>query len=195
MDQSVIRNMARWPNVPAVYGWMSLDRRGRWCLRGEPVVHRGAIAFMNRNYACSADGQWYFQNGPQRVFVDLDYTPWIYSLDGAGVLRDHVENSVNELHGAWLDEQGNLLLLGERGIGLLCDRDLGPMSDHLRHADGGACDEHSIEGLIHPWGGTKTRGIHLLWNNESIDVGLLPRGQVAGEFGFDPRPRARDHGE
>ena len=40
MDRSVIRTMARWPNVPAVYGWMSLDRRGRWCLQGEPVVHR-----------------------------------------------------------------------------------------------------------------------------------------------------------
>ena len=194
MDRSVIRTMARWPKVPAVYGWMSLDCRGCWRLQGQPVVHHGAIAFMNRNYACNTDGQWYFQNGPQRVFVDLDYTPWIYSLDGAGFLVDHVEEPVKELRGAWLDQEGNLLLLGERGIGLLCDRDLGSMSDHLRHSDGRACDAHSIEGLIHASGGAKSRRICLVWKNKSIDVKLLPRGQVAGEFGFDPRPRARDRG-
>ena len=195
MDRSVIRTMARWPNVPAVYGWMSLDRRGRWRLQGQPVVHHGAIAFMNRNYACGADGQWYFQNGPQRVFVDLDYTPWIYSLDGAGVLIDHVENPVKGLRGAWLDEEGNLLLLGECGIGLLSDRDLASMSDHLRHSDGAACDEHSIERLIQASGSARSRRICLVWNNKPIDVKLLRRDQVAGVFGFDPRPRARDHGE
>ncbi len=195
MDQSVIRTMARWPNVPAVYGWMSLDRRGRWCLQGEPVVHHGAIAFMNRNYACTADGQWYFQNGPQRVFVDLDYTPWIYSLDGAGVLIDHVENPVNDLRGAWLDEEGNLLLLGECGIGLLCDRDLGPMSEKLRQSGGAACDEHSVARLIQASGSTQSRRICLAWNNKRIEVKLLLRDRVAGEFGFDPRPRARDDGE
>ncbi len=195
MDRSVIRTMARWPNVPAVYGWMSLDRRGRWCLQGEPVVHRGAIAFMNRNYACTADGQWYFQNGPQRVFVGLDYTPWIYSLDGAGVLIDHVENPVNELRGAWIDEEGNLLLLGERGIGLLCDRDLGSMSENLRHSDGAACDEHSVARLIQASGSARSRRICLAWDNKPIEVELLLRDQVAGKFGFDPRPRARDDGE
>ena len=195
MDRSVIRTMARWPNVPAVYGWMSLDRRGRWCLQGAPVVHGGAIAFMNRNYACTADGQWYFQNGPQRVFVDLDYTPWIYSLDGAGVLVDHVENPVKELRGAWIDEEGNLLLLVERGIGLLCDRDLGSMSENLRHSDGAECDEHSVARLTQSSGSAQSRRIFLAWNNERIEVKLLLRGHVAGEFGFDPRPRARDDGE
>lgn len=195
MDRSVIRTMIRWPNVPAVYGWMSLDRRGRWCLQGEPVIHRGAIAFMNRNYACTADGQWYFQNGPQRVFVDLDYTPWIYTLDGAGVLIDHVENPVNELRGAWLDEEGNLLLLGERGIGLLCDRDLGPMSENLRHSDGAACDEHSVARLIQASGSARSRPICLAWNNKPMEVKLLLRDRVAGKFGFEPRPRARDDGE
>ena len=72
MDASVIKAMARWPDVPAVYGWLSLDRRGRWCLRGEAVTHRGAVQFINRNYDHTSDGRWYFQNGPQRVFVDLE---------------------------------------------------------------------------------------------------------------------------
>ena len=74
MDHGVIRAMARWTDVPAVYGWLSLDCRGRWCLRGEPVSHRGAREFMSRNYACTDAGHWYFQNGPQRVYVELEAT-------------------------------------------------------------------------------------------------------------------------
>jgi len=194
MDDSVIRAMARWPNVPTVYGWLSLDRRGRWCLQGELVVHRGTIAFMNRNYACNADGQWYFQNGPQRAFVDLDYTPWVYSLDGSGALVDHVGNSVNELTGAWLDEQGDLLLLGERGIGLLCDRDLAPMSDNLRLSDGAACDEECIARLIQAPETTRSGHIHLAWNDKRIEVKTLLRDEIAGKFAFDPVPRAGSDG-
>jgi hypothetical protein len=33
------------PEVPACYGWLSLDRRGRWRLRGETVTHAGLKAF------------------------------------------------------------------------------------------------------------------------------------------------------
>ena len=194
MDDSVMRAVARWPNVPAVYGWLSLDRRGRWCLRGEPVVHRGAIDFMNRNYQCTADGKWYFQNGPQRAFVDLDYTPWIYSLDGSRNLVDHVGSTVSALHGAWLDEEGNLLLLGERGIGLLCDRDLAPMSEYLRLRDGALSDEDDIARLVQAPIGAQRHRVYLAWNDERFEVKTLLRDRVAGEFGFDPMPRARAGG-
>ena len=34
MDETVIRAMAKWPDVPAVWGWLSLDRRGVWKLKG-----------------------------------------------------------------------------------------------------------------------------------------------------------------
>ena len=33
MDPAVLRGMARWPDVPAVYGWLALDRRGNWRLK------------------------------------------------------------------------------------------------------------------------------------------------------------------
>ncbi|HMN64893.1 MAG TPA: DUF2946 family protein, partial [Burkholderiaceae bacterium] len=38
MDEQVLHAMARWPDVPAVWGWLRLDRRGRWLLvdRGRP---------------------------------------------------------------------------------------------------------------------------------------------------------------
>jgi len=192
MDPSVIRAMARWPNVPAVYGWLSLDRRGRWCLQGEPVIHRGAIEFMNRNYACTDAGQWHFQNGPQRVFVDLDYTPWIYFLDGSRNIVDQAGEPVSDLRGTWLDEEGNLLLLGERGIGLMCDRDLQLVSDDLRFADDAICDEGCIADLIEGGVLSATRRIFFKWGNERIELKTLLRARVAEQFGFDPRPRAAD---
>ena len=33
MDEMVVRSMAKWPDVPDVYGWLSLDRRGNWLIR------------------------------------------------------------------------------------------------------------------------------------------------------------------
>src|SRR3546814_10640581 len=32
MDEQVIAAMARWPDVPDVYGWLSLSERGEWRL-------------------------------------------------------------------------------------------------------------------------------------------------------------------
>lgn len=184
--------MARWPDVPSVYGWLRLDRRGRWRLQGEPVLHRGAIEFMNRNYDCTNDGLWYFQNGPQRVFADLEYTPWIFTLDGSRSLVDHTGAPVGALRGAWLDEEGNLLLMGGRGIGLLCDRDLEPVSDDLRFADDSVCDEESVARLAERGATARDEPIYFKWCNRRIEIETILRERVAAEFGFEPRPRAGD---
>ena len=64
--------LPRWPNVPACYGWLSLDARGRWRLQDETISHPGMIAFLNANYTCEADGSWLVNNGPQRVYVKLE---------------------------------------------------------------------------------------------------------------------------
>jgi len=93
MDREVLDAMARWPQVPAVYGWLALDRRGNWLLRESEGGRLGRIGnaalreFIGRNYAADARGCWYFQNGPQRVFVELAYTPWVLHYEGVA-LRD-----------------------------------------------------------------------------------------------------------
>src|SRR5690349_8138066 len=81
--------MVKWPAVPSVYGWLALDRRGNWLIRAaagrfERITNSALTDFIGRNYGCDEAGRWYFQNGPQRVFVALDYTPWVYRLDPAG---------------------------------------------------------------------------------------------------------------
>ena len=127
MDESVVRSMAKWPNVPDVYGWLSLDRRGNWLLKGEKIGNRALREFISRNYQPDARGCWYFQNGPQRVFVSLAYTPLVIHFEGEA-LFDHCGRPF-QAEQAFLDEEGSVLMLGKPGIGLLDDRDLAAFAD------------------------------------------------------------------
>jgi len=122
MDEAVVRSMAKWPNVPDVYGWLSLDRRGNWLIKGERIANAGIRDFIARNYAPDARGCWYFQNGPQRVFVDLAYTPLVVHYEDEAVF-DHRGRAFAPAQ-AMLDDEGSILLHGEPGIALLDDRDL-----------------------------------------------------------------------
>ena len=107
MDDIVKAAMAKWPNVPNCYGWLGLDARGNWYMRddnaqaagafcaasaepgrqaaskGSLLKHDKLIDFIQRNYAADAQGQWFFQNGPQRVFVELEATPFVWRVDVA----------------------------------------------------------------------------------------------------------------
>jgi len=140
MDRIVQQAMAKWPDVPACTGWLALDRRGRFRMRdeacqaadepGEPIRHAALNAFIARNYTSDAEGRWFFQNGPQRVFVDLDYTPLVVRLhygtsdrciehasaDGARlpVLIDQCALPFMP-HACWCDDQGSILFSGQRG--------------------------------------------------------------------------------
>jgi hypothetical protein len=127
MDESVVRSMAKWPKVPAVYGWLSLDRRGNWLIKGERIGNHALREFISRNYGADARGCWYFQNGPQRVFVALAYTPFVMHYQGDR-LFDHCGRPVEALE-TLLDDEGSVLIRGEHGIGLLDDRDLERYAD------------------------------------------------------------------
>jgi hypothetical protein len=122
MDEIVVRSLAKWPNVPAVYGWLDLDRRGNWLIKGERIGNRALREFIARNYAADESGCWFFQNGPQRVFVTLAYTPLVMHYEGESLL-DHCGRPTQALE-TFLDDEGSVLIRGERGIGLLDDRDL-----------------------------------------------------------------------
>src|SRR5712671_141079 len=142
MDEIVLRSMLKWPKVPAVYGWLRLDRRGAWLIktvadRFERIGNPALADFIGRNYAPDAEGSWYFQNGPQRVFVALDYTPWVYRLAdaGHGVLA-HTGAVPRALEAVFLDDAGALLLETDIGIGVLLDRDLSAFLERLTDVRG-----------------------------------------------------------
>ena len=122
MDESVVRSMAKWPNVPAVYGWLSLDRRGNWLIKGERIGNHALREFISRNYGADERGCWYFQNGPQRVFVRLAYTPLVVHYEGEQLLDQRGQAfAAGEIY---LDEEGSVLFAGQGSVALLDDRDL-----------------------------------------------------------------------
>lgn len=133
MDEAVLRAIAKWPDVPDVYGWLALDRRGNWLLQGEKIGNQALKEFISRNYATDARGRWYFQNGPQRVFVQLVYTPLVLHLEGEDLV-DHCGRGFGGLRETLLDDEGSIVLAGAAGAGVLDDRDLARYAERLGDA-------------------------------------------------------------
>jgi len=194
MDEIVLRGMAKWPDVPAVYGWLALDRRGDWRLKGERIGNPTVNAFIGRNYARDEAGRWYFQNGPQRVFVALDYTPFVYRVvnrtDAPLAFECHTGTPVRELRGAWLDEAGVLLLESEHGPGLVHDRDLDRVFPFFIDANGGALDETTLENLMQALGRGEDVPLWLRVRETNVRVAPIRSADVPRRFGFvrDPQP-------
>ena len=189
MDETVIRAMVKWPNVPSVWGWLSLDRRGAWRLKGEMIPNRAVVEFIGRNYASDRLGRWFFQNGPQRVFVDLAYTPWVYSLDGRGALVTHTGRDSGAIAGVWLDEAGTMILLGEPGPGIVDDRDLMALSDGLIDGCGRPVDdEHVVRFIACAPGSEPVLGLE--HQGACIPVKRIDSRDVAERLHFDPHPVA-----
>lgn len=165
-----------WPQVPACYGWLSLDRRGGWRLRGEPVEHGGLLAFLNHNYR-SDGGDWFVQNGPQRVFVSLAYTPLVLRLQTDGRITTHTGADAGAARTVHVDDEGNVLVLTEAGIGLVDDRDLPDFIGECRLADG---EPAEVEAVL--------AGEGVSWRG--LPLRAIARAEVAGHYRFRPDPQA-----
>lgn len=190
MDDSVIRSIARWPNVPAVFGYLALDRRGQWILTGHRLDHQKTVEFINRNYAQDHHGRWYFQNGPQRVYVTLDYTPWIYRLRN-GRVETHAGHPADSVTSAWMDELGQLLLYTEHGIGLLHDQDLSEAVDSLVNGDGSQLDEQQVQNSLEQMDASGAVRLNLLLNGRLVPLAPIRSDAVPTRFHFDPCPVPR----
>lgn len=155
MDESVIASMAQWPDVPDVHGWMSLSERGCWrlhpgadawragqpCLppfsQGESIENPQICSFIDRNYASDEHGNWYFQNGPQRVYVRLDAAPYIlHTGDTPLSFQTHNGLAVKNVEHWWLDDEGRLYATTNYGAGLVSGRDLPSVAEALRTSNG-----------------------------------------------------------
>lgn len=185
MDDSVRRAMARWPDVPAVYGWLRLDVAGRWLVRGEPVLHHGLIEFIGRNYHRDEHGRWFFQNGPQRVYVALDYMPWVLHVDSGGHLRTHTGLTIGSVQQACVDEDGELLLATDAGAGLIDADSLPTAAEWLVDARGEPID---AEALAEALAGEYT-DVHFAYAGTNATLIPIARSDVAEHFGFVATPQ------
>lgn len=183
------RAMQRWPNVPHLYGWLRLDRRGRWLIRGEPISRPQIIETIAANYTVDARGCWYFQNGPQRGYLALAAAPLILSAPAAGDALDcHLGTPAGAVSRAALDEGGGLWLLTARGPGWLTDRDLHWALDRLSTRDGSSIDEALAAALAQP--SATATVLQLIVDGVAIAIERLDESEVAGEFGFVREPTA-----
>ncbi|AHB04989.1 DUF2946 family protein [Pandoraea pnomenusa] len=213
MDEIVRQAMAKWPNVPHCYGWLALDRRGQWRMRddaaqaagaaGDPIRHEALLAFIARNYACDDAGRWYFQNGPQRVYVSLAYAPFVVRLTwdaaahegrGAPVLTDQLGRPFVP-SACLLDEDGNVAFAGavraegadmpNAPLALLHDHDIDlltqvsdlPQAFELAETADDTADARAA--------------VRLHWRNgDSLPFATVRAGTLPQTYGFERDPQA-----
>ena len=146
MDDLVKAALRKWPNVPDCRGWLALDARGDWYMRddrvqalgpfprskGSRIQHDKLREFIHRNYEADAEGAWYFQNGPQRVYVELEIAPLILGVQRVGddwQVDTHHGVRVEAVTECLLDEAGRLFLHTPLGLGLVRSSDMDAAAD------------------------------------------------------------------
>ena len=152
MDDIVKQAIAKWPNVPFCHGWLGLGSRGQWFLRdartqafgafssgtpeakGSRIEHEKLIEFIGRNYERDALGQWFFQNGPQRVYVELEAAPWIWRIEPDLSLVSHT-GACAKAHSCVVDERGMLYVESNIGLGLVHSLDVAQAADAIERGD------------------------------------------------------------
>lgn len=192
MDDIVKQAMAKWPNVPAVYGWLTLDRRGNWLIKNETISNPQINEFINRNYLRDERGCWFFQNGPQRVFVDLSYLPIVYTVSGgpaALAIHTHTRQRVNEVRAAWIDDSGTLVLDTDHGAGHMHDQYLEALLPCFVTQTGRAIDEESLEAAFDRYAAGETADVWFQYQAARVKIAPQCAADAPQQFGFVPQPQ------
>jgi hypothetical protein len=193
MDDIVKQAMAKWPNVPYCYGWLALDARGTWRMRdeaaqradapGDKLTNAALVGFITRNYLSDERGCWYFQNGPQRVYINLEATPFIARTDPAQGLVLHTGQPLGVPEEAFMTDAGGIVLRAGQTVAQVDDRDAAQLLQAFELDGRPAADEDVMAWLE---GGAGT--LALRWQDRRIAVGRLTADDVPARFGFVRRP-------
>lgn len=199
MDEIVKQAVAKWPNVPHCYGWLALDARGGWRMRderaqqqglpGERILHAALLGFIRRNYLADEHGRWFFQNGPQRVYVNLELTPYIARHDPLHGFVTQTEDPLAAIDAAWLTDNGRLILRNGDKIAALDDRDLAQCIEQLR-IDDLAVDDSTLLSWIGSEPDAASLPLHLLHDDRQLPVQHIAEAALAQHFGFVSAPQA-----
>lgn len=194
MDDIVKQALAKWPNVPHCYGWLALDARGNWRMRDERAQHfnlpgdklnnAALVGFITRNYAVDERGCWYFQNGPQRVYVQLEATPYIVRTDPAAGWLLHTGAPLGAPEAALLTDSGALILQRGDVVAQLDDRDFAHVLPQLRMNGAPVEDEVLLEWMA---GRAGDAGALTL---DGLAVERIAADQLAARYGFVSVPSA-----
>jgi hypothetical protein len=196
MDDIVKKAMLKWPNVPDCYGWLALDARGAWRMRderaqhfnepGDKVTQAALLGFINRNYMADERGCWFFQNGPQRVYLNLEATPYIARTDPQQGLVLHTGEAFGPPERAFLTEAGELIVEAGAKVAQVDDRDVAQLMNFLE-LDGALAGDEALMAWLEGAPGT----LALRFQDRLVTVERIARGEVAARFGFQRLPAAR----
>jgi len=161
-------------------------------LPGNVIQHVALNEFISRNYAHDSLGRYFFQNGPQRVFITLDVTPWIARIipsESGPQLSTQCGTKIKP-HSALSDEKGNIYIAGSipqslpdqidgtvftqtesLSIALLHDHDLDLFSDQSQIKE----DACSFRGS---W----------QWDGKDLPIEPIHSAELAGRFHFIKAP-------
>lgn len=192
MDDIVKQAMAKWPNVPHCYGWLALDARGNWRMRdeaaqranapGDKLANATLVGFINRNYGHDDKGRWYFQNGPQRVYVNLEATPFIARTDPAqGFVVQTGQAFTPEA--AFMTDAGAVILQAGEIVAQLDDRDVAQVLAHTE-LDGRAA---SVEAIM-AWLEDDAAELALVLPGRKLRVERLSAEALSRRFGYVQAP-------
>ncbi|MBU3625374.1 DUF2946 family protein [Polynucleobacter sp. JS-Safj-400b-B2] len=205
MDDQVLRSLMKWPNVPDCYGWLALDRRGQWRMRdeftqlnnlpGQVIQHTALKEFIVRNYACDELGRYFFQNGPQRVYITLDATPWIVRI----LPSDKGLNFINQCHqnmdpaGALSDEKGNIYIVGNLNQIIYngSDRKNGQFTESNSQTIA-LLHDHDLDqfsGLAKLHEEACSFGGSWVWQNKQLSLEPIHSEELAARFNYIKNPR------
>lgn len=193
MDDIVKQAMAKWPNVPHCYGWLALDARGGWRMRDEAAQRANAagdrlnneklVGFINRNYLHDERGNWYFQNGPQRVYVNLEATPFIARTDPQRGLVLQTGQALAEVERICLSDAGALVFVTGETVAQLDDRDVAQVLG-LLELDGAAASDEAVMAWLESGSGR----LVLPWNGKPFAVERVVEEEIPARFGFNRMP-------
>ncbi|MCC7597390.1 DUF2946 family protein [Janthinobacterium sp. FW305-129] len=195
MDELVKQALAKWPNVPHCYGWLGLDARGHWRMRdqqaqqqqlpGDKIAHVALLSFINRNYGHDERGCWFFQNGPQRVYLNLEATPYIARSDPRHGFVLQTGAPLAAIEAAYLCDNGALILRNDHIVAQVDDRDMAQVLASLR-LDGQAASDEALLAWLEEGQGNLT----LLHDGKEVAVQPLRYDAVPTTFGFQRAPLA-----
>ncbi len=200
MDEIVKQAMAKWPNVPHCYGWLALDARGNWRMRderaqhfnepGDKLANPALVGFITRNYQCDERGCWYFQNGPQRVYLNLETTPFIARTDPVHGFVLHTGAPLGEVEAAWLTEAGELLLRSGDVLAQLDDRDFAQVLPQLE-LNGRPVGDNALLAWLDAAGNDPAglSPLTLRLGERAVPVAAMARDSVPSVFGFQRVPQ------
>jgi hypothetical protein len=193
MDEIVRQALAKWPNVPDCYGWLALDARGAFRMRdaaaqaanapGDVIRHPALLSFIYRNYLRNDDGGWYFQNGPQRVYVQLEQTPFIARTDPTHGFITHDGAAMTPIERVWVSGEGRLILGSGERIAMVDDRDLAECLPLLRVEGERVDDTFLLEWLDNP-----QCALQFLCGESLLPVDALYDENLGTALGFNPNP-------